>query len=1136
MAGENFASRIKKTGAMRSTYGDTTFTGGVRNLAPPTEIKQARKNNVSKFIDKADKLATQGFDMATSVARAAPRYALNRVKGIAGSAETAFYGLNPMIARTRQQIATKNEQQLDLIQDKTIEAYRAGKMSEKDYTKTLKDISNGYQEVSKFSTENARLADPKRINEGILETATNALALGSFGLVKTALPKNILGKSVKSLEDKVQKVPAIAPLLERNAAGIVNRTSQKLAGETMAQYVGREGRHVASALLIKQPLVYQMNFGDGQEVYKQILDGQYDDALKRAAWMSTQLLNGGPLGAALKLGRTGYNKAGKLAFGTGSYIDELGKLTNGDAQSYTKYLNSLDRNSKEFKEAEKTLRIAQEIGIQVTGKAKNAAEATVDAWLAQGLDLTKLGPKQGVKLLRDWADAMDYFTRQARTGKIRGIKPEDYKKYALVRWDVNAKNALADKFENMGNDVNEIETILKQWEMLPGSAANNRNLQRQIEKIVNEEFQRVSDVPVNTRIANRIREISAVSVMPKGIDSATKKYLAKRGYAIAEPYRAPGSSVANIPKTTLEETRKLVTTAIKGGDDVFEKGELPVPALASIARLFDKTGLSPQTTSSLAHRKLSTEVAANLSGTVVAKNIGMTKGIEKDQAGRVILGKLQQYIDEKQPNKLLNVAVAGQAPGPAITDIRQLHWREITEALGVDKADAKIIQRAILKGYADVELEYRGLGDKIVDYLYEYNPLQKYYTRIQSALRYTYNPFFRFQEKVETSLLSRAQANTFMWGKNRAELDDIAAKLDNSGLFKTGLSGEAAQDLTLGRVTATITQGQKRNIAGLASKMAAARGVTVEELIRDYGDDVGDALRVVVQYPNKGILNSSLARTLNIAFFPIRYNAKVTALAAEIISKEPPVVQMAIINSIFNAKDWLNSDEGIKWRAEHADALALLSWATPIGSIQYFLKLFGGDARLADVGSIGGLPLGVLTQMLDSQGIIKLNNPYVEPSTGDVLPKYIPETAKARASVAITDMLGSLFTYPGRILGLPGKQQSLNKLSQELTGSQGVDFEKLEQDDRLTDLQRNYIRVLKGDHSDEALDALYYSPLKDGYQGYTLPPLTLPAELKPQIQQRTGLPTKAELKAAKKASRGARGKKVKPLPQPIPSK
>jgi hypothetical protein len=64
--------------------------------------------------------------------------------------------------------------------------------------------------------------------------------------------------------------------------------------------------------------------------------------------------------------------------------------------------------------------------------------------------------------------------------------------------------------------------------------------------------------------------------------------------------------------------------------------------------------------------------------------------------------------------------------------------------------------------------------------------------------------------------------------------------------------------------------------------------MTVEELLQKNPDQIADALRVIVQYPRQGVLASPLARTLNIAFFPMRYNAKVTIMTANILAKQPP--------------------------------------------------------------------------------------------------------------------------------------------------------------------------------------------------------------------------------------------------------
>src|SRR5690606_18079913 len=141
------------------------------------------------------------------------------------------------------------------------------------------------------------------------------------------------------------------------------------------------------------------------------------------------------------------------------------------------------------------------------------------------------------------------------------------------------------------------------------------------------------------------------------------------------------------------------------------------------------------------------------------------------------------------------------------------------------------------------------------------------YARIQSALRYTYNPFFRVQEVVETNILAAGSgANRFknlvahngVWNKAQGELDGIVKQLEDARIFSSSLYGEAAQDQVLGRISANLTQGQKRDLAGLALDIANRQDTTVEALLRDAPDQIEDALRVIVQYPKDGILASPL--------------------------------------------------------------------------------------------------------------------------------------------------------------------------------------------------------------------------------------------------------------------------------------
>ena len=54
----------------------------------------------------------------------------------------------------------------------------------------------------------------------------------------------------------------------------------------------------------------------------------------------------------------------------------------------------------------------------------------------------------------------------------------------------------------------------------------------------------------------------------------------------------------------------------------------------------------------------------------------------------------------------------------------------------------------------------------------------------------------------------------------------------------------------------------------------------------------------------------------------------------------------------------------------------------------------GSVDSISDMGQLGGLPFGIISQMLDSQGIINLNTPYVDPKTGSVFPKTYPSRYK----------------------------------------------------------------------------------------------------------------------------------------------
>ena len=216
------------------------------------------------------------------------------------------------------------------------------------------------------------------------------------------------------------------------------------------------------------------------------------------------------------------------------------------------------------------------------------------------------------------------------------------------------------------------------------------------------------------------------------------------------------SAINKLPN--FEDTIKLVSSAVNK-PELFNPSVSPQPTIKAIAGLFEQGGISPQEARTAAGRKLAESLASSLSTTDTGKEIGLVlrKGSgDLATGGQAILSKLQKFIEDKPGISGLNKISAGES---ALTDIRQMTISEIQQALKdksgklIKESDAKNIRKAILQGYQNIPLEYRGLGEKVTDTLYSVNPLQKYYSRIQGALRYTYNPFFRLQESAETKIL-----------------------------------------------------------------------------------------------------------------------------------------------------------------------------------------------------------------------------------------------------------------------------------------------------------------------------------------------------------------------------------------------
>lgn len=1120
---QEYLDQLAGRGRVSGNY-NIGISGPVAGAAKPiTPNKEVMKPSQPNF---AAQVAKQTFNAGSSLAKSIGTFAVNTPRYVFEDLKPLGQGLARLLPGGQNDIKAQQQYQavLDNALRQTNKAYKSGQMSKENYQKRLKDIGDSYDDLSKEWKKTAKEADRGNIVESAAMAAADILTGGGGSLVKAVGKKPALklaDDAVKRIEDYITKVPAGRELLERNARkAVLHDGSYKLAGESTEAWIAREGRNVAVGLLIKRPIFYQTNIGLAEDSYNHVIDGDYGEGAKSAAWIGAQMIGGGPIGWFYNKGKQGFSHLGSLARGKGSFIDELSaRIGDGNRGQIIKYLNNLHKGGfSEKDEAMKTFKILQATNLKsADGNVNTAVDNVLDHYIQHGIDPKTLTPSQLYKDMNAWAKADELAQKTIKEGVIKDVGPEDVGKYAVVRWDSSTKEGLANAIRRGGDSPQEILNTVNGFAEKSGVGwTNNEILMNKIYSIVGRGLSK-------EETALEIYKISTASTLLAGVPKTVAKQLSDLGYTIAAPFG--GNKIARIDYDNLDSLPKLVTAAVKGDTTVFDAARSPEPVLSSISGLLTKAGVSPEAANTVAHQKLSESLIGNLGALNISRNVGLQGEGDMVTGGRAILSELQRYIENKKGAFLLNKISNGRS---AVVDVRQLTNDEIATALKITKSEAKDVGKAIRQAYLQVPLEFRGLGDKVVDWAIAapFSPM-RYYLRTQSALRYTYNPFFRFQEQVETQALASMNADKFIWATKN--LDNTVDELQKGGMFNGNIFGSGADDNVIGRISANLTHFQKRNLAGLAEHVAKAQGKTVTDLMRDNPEQLDDALRIIVQYGRTGALSSPLARTLNIAFFPMRYNLKVSMLVAEKLVKQPPSIQFAMLQGFLKAREWLKSDEGIQWQADHAEAIQVFKWATPVGNIATVGKMLGGNVdSWGDMGLIGGLPFGVISQILDAEGIINLNKPYVNPSTGDVYPDYIPETTKAQAAVALEAFIGTLFSFPGRTLGLPGKQAAIRDAVGSFVDTEGEDFTKQINTDQLTPLQKQMVKVLQGDTSEETINSLYYSPAPGQFDYYTLPSFPIVKginEPQPVVAKRTGLPSN------KKATKGP---KVKPRPQPIP--
>ena len=183
--------------------------------------------------------------------------------------------------------------------------------------------------------------------------------------------------------------------------------------------------------------------------------------------------------------------------------------------------------------------------------------------------------------------------------------------------------------------------------------------------------------------------------------------------------------------------------------------------------------------------------------------------------------------------------------------------------------------------------------------------------------------------------------------------------------------------------------------AKISKAMAQKFGMTLEEataytmkngnkiyknprLVREMQDTVQQAIHY-----KKGFQTSPLIKTLNLIWFPFRFQAKTVAITARWVGSLSPASRLVVINNWVNFANWAGTDEGIKWRKTKKNMFySLLAYTTAWEQLGDTVNAVGrGQLFGGNTGLIGGIPLGFVSNSLQALAITPEDPYQIDPRT-----------------------------------------------------------------------------------------------------------------------------------------------------------
>jgi len=241
--------------------------------------------------------------------------------------------------------------------------------------------------------------------------------------------------------------------------------------------------------------------------------------------------------------------------------------------------------------------------------------------------------------------------------------------------------------------------------------------------------------------------------------------------------------------------------------------------------------------------------------------------------------------------------------------------------------------------------------------------------------------------------------------------------IQNAAIGIKGLAGEAAfeQSIKSRNLWFAMTGQSSVRMATTFNKALAAKfGMTLEEALnfttaggkKVYKNPqmlqiMRDATQEVFHY-KPGFLTSPLIKTMNIVWFPFRFEAKTVSLISRWAASLSPTNRLVVLNNWVHFANWAGTDDGIEWRRTNRNLFYnILAYTTAYEQMGQGIeavtkgRLFGGNTGL-----IGGVPFGFVVNLARELAILPEDPDQFDPKTGRRFTKQIPRELVSAATLA----------------------------------------------------------------------------------------------------------------------------------------